>query len=153
MTSPRPFNPWPVAIIAVNVLIVAGAVAFLLRAGTVHDDLVAPDYYDQELRYQDRIDGRARARDAGLVPAIVPGTTSRTIRIRFPAALPADARGAVELYRPSNARLDRRFGLALDADAGQTLDLAGMPSGLWRVRVAWTNAGLSYFAEDAVVVP
>ncbi|NBP23395.1 MAG: hypothetical protein EBU81_02315 [Proteobacteria bacterium] len=69
------------------------------------------------------------------------------------ASLPADGRGRVRLYRPSEAALDRELPLAVGADGVQSIDAGSLKPGLWKVRVHWGPEDAGYYAEGSVVVP
>ncbi len=146
------FNPWPYAILAWFVFAITVAAVFTAFAVRQEFDLVQPDYYEEELRHQRRIDSVNRT-------ALLDGAVSlryereaQCLRLAFPAAH-SDAKGEVHLYRPSDASLDVRLPLDPDASAVQSLDAAGLQSGLWKVRVQWTTGGEEFFIEQPVVIP
>lgn len=151
----RSRNPWPWAIVAFFVLFIGWTVGFVLFSLRHPVDLVRSDYYAEELRHQDAMDRHARTQPLqGQVSVhYVPGTSVITV------ALPPDHAGAqpeglVYLYRPSAARLDRRFPLALDAAGRQTIPAGDLSAGLWRVRLTWTVAGQQYaYDQDLVIGP
>ena len=60
--------------------------------------------------------------------------------------------GKIELYRPSDARQDKNVKLAADENGTQQIDVRGLQSGLWKVRVNWTCAGQEYFVEKPITI-
>ena len=64
----------------------------------------------------------------------------------------AAAVGKVHFFRPSDSHMDREFALKLDAAGRQTIDVQGLGSGRWRIRVEWAAGGETYFREENVVL-
>lgn len=151
-TSSR-FNPWPYAIIAAFALFIAGTITLIVVASADRSDLVAADYYEQEIRYQGRVDQLRRTLpwESKIAVAFDPG--SRSVRIALPrehAAL--GAQGRAELYRPSGAGEDRTVPLALDAEGRQEIPGTALATGRWRVRLHWQVGGDTFFADRDLVV-
>ena len=57
-------NLWPLCIIVTFVLFFAGTVGLIVMACSQKVDLVSADYYEQELKFQSRIDRVERTRRA-----------------------------------------------------------------------------------------
>ncbi len=148
-----PFPIWPACIIACFVLFIAGLIAFIVFASAQRNDLVRPDYYEAEIRYQQQIDRIQRTHSMAQPAAIVYDGPRRRITIQLPAAHARASSGQVHLYRPSDARLDRELPLALDAEGRQALDAAPLRSGLWKVRVQWSAGGEEFYLDQALVLP
>jgi hypothetical protein len=150
--TPR-FNPWPAGIIGAFVLFVGGTVGLIVLASSNRMELVSHDYYEQELRYQQRLDGLNRAQR--LAPAAQASFDADHGKITL--TLPSEharqqARGEITLFRPSAAGLDRRFELQLGPDGTQSLDATSLQPGLWNVRVLWRVAGEDFCLDQTVVV-
>jgi hypothetical protein len=154
MSLPRSFNPWPAGIVAAFVLFAVGLAVVIVLAFSRRTELVATDYYDQEIRYQTQIDKLQRTRGLVTPARIVAEPERRRIVIRLP---PEHGRleiaGRIHLYRPSAAGLDRHLELAPDSDGVQELGMESLQAGLWNVRVEWTAAGQAYAANQNVIVP
>ena len=146
-------NLWPLGIIVTFVLFFAGTVGLIVMACSQKTDLVSADYYEQELRFQGRIDRVERTRHAASQAVVAYDAASRCITVSLP---PEQARlevwGSVELYRPSAAGMDRAVRLQPDTNGVQRLDATGMAPGLWRVRVTWTAEKQNYYLDQKVVV-
>lgn len=143
------WNPWPVALIAFLSLFASAVIGFGIFAIRHSQDLVRPDYYDHEIRYQDQIEREVRTRGltAPVELGLAPGT--RTLEIRIPSA----AEGTIHLYRPSDAALDRDVALATGTDGRQRVDLSGLKPGLWKARITWKHAAEEYSHESTLVLP
>ncbi len=143
------WNPWPVGLVVFLGVFVACVVSFGVFAVRQPQDLVSPDYYDREIRYQEHIDRVARAGAASSGMSVSVDVATRTLAL----ALSRGAVGQVEFYRPANAQWDRILPLALDTEGCQRIDLSGLQAGLWRIRVVWSVGGLDYLREVRFVSP
>ncbi|HEY5909992.1 MAG TPA: FixH family protein [Verrucomicrobiae bacterium] len=149
----RPWNPWPIAIIAFFAVAVSGIAAFIVFCACHPADLVAEDYYEQEMRYQGQIE-RVQRNARHPNPATVTfDPAMRSILIAFPARDPgAQVAGTIQLYRPSSARLDRQFQLEPDAAGLQRIDARELSPGLWKVRVSWETGRQGYSLDQSIVI-
>lgn len=151
--EPKRRSLWPYALIGTFVVFISWLAAFAVLAVRNSMDLERADYYEQTIRYQDQIDRAARAArlQGELAVAYEPGTG--TVQLRMPVEhARRNASGTITLYRPADANLDRDFALDVDAAGAQSLDLAGLPTGLWKLRVTWQVDGVEYFADSTIVV-
>ncbi|MCX6885838.1 MAG: FixH family protein [Verrucomicrobiota bacterium] len=149
-----PRSLWPVSIVIFFIFVVIG-LGSLVALCTMHkEELVRPDYYEQELRHQGRMDqiGRAGALSTRLSIAYDP--ESRAIQLEFPsAAFGQTTTGQVELYRPSSVSMDRMFKINPNLGRTQVIDASRISSGLWRVRVSWVTEGQTFMVEEKLVIP
>lgn len=144
-------NLWPFAIIGIFALFIAGMTTMVVLACRSNTDLVSRDYYEQELRFQGRIDSLDRTHSLGATAKY--DAPSRRIIISLPAAHAGKSvDGQIQLYRPSAAGMDRQFKLKPDAQGIQALDAADLENGLWKIRVAWNVAGQEYFLDRKMIV-
>lgn len=150
----RRLDPWPVSIVVFFTVAVAGCVSFVAFCNLHSTDLVAPDYYEQELKYQGHIDQVARTRGLGVQVRIIYDAELQRITFALPGegAAREGVEGRMRLYRPSAAGMDREIKLRLDERGTQVIEAAGLGAGLWRVQVWWRAGGLDYYAEQMVVV-
>jgi hypothetical protein len=146
-------NLWPIGIVVVCALFVAGTVGLIVMACSQKVDLVSKDYYEQELKFQGQIDRVERTRRVASQASVAYDPARQCITVSLP---PGQARGGVwgsiELYRPSAAGMDRALKLEPDASGVQRLDASGLAPGLWKVRVSWTVEKENYYLEQKVVV-
>jgi nitrogen fixation protein FixH len=149
----RAFNPWPYSIIGFFALAIVAAiiwVVFCIGHGT---DLVAGDYYEQEVQYQMQIDRVEQARSLADEASIVYDAGAARIQIRLPrehALTPLQ--GTVHLYRPSEARLDQTFSLEVSDEGVQQIDTSRLKPGLWDVRLQWHSGGREFFVNQRVSI-
>jgi hypothetical protein len=150
---PTSRNLWPLGIIVTFVLFFAGTVGLIVMAFSQKVDLVSADYYEQELKFQGRIDRVERTRSAATQASVAYDAARQCITVSLPVEQARhEVSGRIELYRPSAAGLDRSVKLEPDANGVQRLDAAGMAPDLWKVRVSWTVEHQDYFLDQKVVV-
>jgi nitrogen fixation protein FixH len=147
-------EPWPIGIAGFFALLISALATWAVVAQRNREELVSPDYYEQEVAYEQQIHRLKRSAGAGVAIGLVPGGQGGVIRIAWPTnALPADGPGRVRLYRPSESALDREIPLAVGADGVQNIDAGPLKPGFWKVRVHWGPEDAGYYAEGSVVVP
>jgi len=149
MKPPR--NLWPLGIVTAFVFFTAGTIALIVIAVSNHTELVAADYYEQEIHFQGQMDRVSRAQRLPVKATAVYDDAQPAIKISLPRGH-ASAKGDVFLYRPSTAGLDQRVELRLDSNGSQILDAAKLRPGLWKVKVLWTATGNDYAIEESVIV-
>jgi hypothetical protein len=155
MSAPRkPVNPWPIGIGVFLGCFLTAMTGFVLFAVWHRTELVAPDYYEQEVRYQSQMErlGRTRAL-AGQIRVTHDAARRELLIVLPPDHASHRPAGHIQLYRPSDVGLDRRVPLAVDVRGEQVLDATALQPGLWKVRIQWTVQGQEYYSEQQVVVP
>jgi hypothetical protein len=148
-----PRNLWPIGIIAVCSVFVAGTAGLIVMACSQKVELVSPDYYEKELKFQGQIDRAERTRRDASQATVAFDVGRQCITVSLPPGQAAsEVAGTIELYRPAAAGMDHAVKLAPDASGVQRLDARAMAPGLWRVRVNWTANQQGYYLEQKVVV-
>jgi hypothetical protein len=146
-------NPWPYGIVAAFVIFI-GATAGLIVFTSFHgQELVTRDYYEQELRYQQRLDSRERTGSLRSEASVRYDAAADCIQLVLPPqhASPSPV-GTIQLYRPAASGEDRNLPLTVDLVGRQRLDAQELSAGLWRVRVAWQHDGQDYSLEERLIV-
>jgi hypothetical protein len=131
---------WGTGIFLVIVLFVAGmATMVTIVQKWVHIDLVAKDYYEQEIAYQGEIDRQQRGISKAERPDIMVDTTSGGhVRVRFPEGKSV-SEVVLELTKPDDASLDQNRSLTPNVVSA----LALPKSGAWKMHLTWKSAGES----------
>ncbi len=136
--------------------IVVAFVFFALFIGvlvviTMREDvnLVAVDYYQQELVYQDQID---RLTNTNALPnrPVVEIQEGKYLNVYFPDM--NVEQGKIHLFRPSDARLDQHFVLRSSADSVQQFNLKVLDKGMYKIKVEWSMEGKGYFIEEIISI-
>ena len=137
----KPESSGPSASSSPPLLYLGGVAVCSFLAVTHKSELVNEKYYDQEIKYQSRIDSLDRARQLATHATAAYDDAARRIVVSLPAQHAGKTLGGeIELYRPSAAGQDQHFNLQPDAKGVQIIDAAAFQQGLWKVRVTW-NVG------------
>jgi len=117
-------------------------------------ELVRPDYYAEEMRYQGQIDRLQRTKMLGSELHVTFDPKSLQLRIQMPPNHRNQIKdGSLSLYRPSSAAADLRFPWSIDSDGVLTVDLHSCAAGLWRLRLSWSFSNQEYFHEEELIIP
>jgi len=144
---------WPIGIIVFFVLAISYIGGFVIWASNLREDLVANNYYDNEIRYQKELDLLNRTRQIAPTAAVAYDANQRNLIIALPVLPSQSAVGKVRLYRPSDERLDQSLPLALDPHGVGRFDAKSLSPGLWKIRVEWNVNGQDYLLDRPVIVP
>jgi len=146
------FTFWPYAVVGAMVLFMSYIAMFVYRAMNLEVDLVSKNYYEQEIKFQDHIDKVERTVAAGNV-AINYNPEAQNILLQLPESFKGQRiNGKINLFRPSDGKLDQELPLQLGRDLSQLLETADLKKGLWKVRVSFTAGTETYYAEQAIQV-
>ena len=148
------FNVWPISIIAFFTVAILGCGTFITFCSRHPADLISPNYYEEEVRYQGQIDRIQHTRERAPLASVAYDSASKRIRVSLPAnRTAAKPAGEIQLYRPSAMNLDRSVKLELDPMGVQAIDAASLLPGLWKVRVSWTADNRQFFIEERIIIP
>jgi hypothetical protein len=140
---------WKLAI-AMGIFMV-GVLAVVFYAMTLDVNLVADDYYQQELAYEEQITRLKNTEGLELKPTFEKSADGKLLVLTFPEDLNPE-KGEIVLYRPSDFTKDRRFPLKLDAARQQGFVSETLKAGLWRAKLTWEAGGKSYYQEFVIVM-
>ena len=156
MQTKRPLslNPWPVSIIAFFTVALLGCGTFIAFCSRHPADLISPNYYEDEVKYQGQLDRLQHTREAAQQAAVAYDSTRGRITVSLPVDLSGSRpAGQIQLYRPSALNLDRKLKLDLDSRGTQSIDAKTLLPGLWKVRVSWTVENRDYLVDQKIVIP
>lgn len=113
-------------------------------------DLVAPDYYQQEIAYQGTID--AGKNQSLLSSPVRISVNDNSAVILFPEEFKGkDIRGTVHFYSPVNAALDREIKIET-ANNYMTIPKGELADTHYIVKINWMSEGKNYYQESKVVI-
>jgi nitrogen fixation protein FixH len=148
----KKFTFWPYAVVIGLVLFMGYIVYFVILAMKQDVDLVSKDYYAQEIAYQDQIDRVRRTQALGDV-MLDYNADAKTILLQMPATYrEKNLSGIVVLFRPSDDKMDKQFPLQLGRDQSQLIEVANLESGLWKVRVSFSDGEEAYYTEKTIQI-
>ena len=146
-------NPWPYAIIGWFLLFGSGMAAWVVVAVRNDPELVRPDYYEQEIAYQQQIDRLHRTASVRGEVSVAYDYSLNQVTLQLPPThLSTQLKGQIHFYRPSNAKLDFDLPLDLNPAGAQRVSTSKLQAGLWKVRVSWTSGGQEYFHDQSLVL-
>ena len=112
-------------------------------------DLVAEDYYQQEIEYQNHIDKLSNAEN--LAEEVKVQQSNGQLSVRFPKTM-QNISGKIILFRPSDSALDRNYEILLDENSAQNITTAGLAKGMYKVKVDWTNGEDEFYREETIFI-
>ena len=127
------------------VLFMSTLVVICMRQDNIH--LVTQNYYEAEIRYQEQIDKIANATDLEY-EVFDYQAQAKTVGLN----LPPDAVGILHLFRPSDARLDRKYDVEIEPGKPFTISLSDLKPGYWRMKLTWEEGGKEYYLEERITI-
>ena len=112
-----------------------------------HFDLVSEDYYAQELKYQQVIDGANNTKD--LKQAVVIDQSGSSINIKLPTDNSVFEKGEILFYRPSNSLSD--FTVPVISNNTQ-VSKEKLHAGLYKVKINWSAGNIHFYDEQSLVI-
>lgn len=114
-------------------------------------DLVADNYYEQEIHYQQTINQSINAQELAVQPTLK--VEKGQVLILFPNDLAQlTASGELYFFRSSNAALDIKKALQLDSSGQQIISTQEFETGLYTLKLSWQTDGKHYYKEDQVYI-
>lgn len=141
---------WGYKILILYTGFVAGMLLLVYQCTQQPIDLVAENYYEQELAFQDQINRSNNAATGGMELSV--HFDQQQLVIAYPAAaehLPVS--GEIHLFRPDDARLDVRIPVAA-SDGQQIIDVSHYAKGNWRVQVSWEMGNTPLYQEEKIFI-
>lgn len=111
-------------------------------------NLVASDYYQQELKYQDQIERINNTNTLAIKPKV--NVNAENLTIDFPDRVVEQ--GKIHIFRPSDARLDQHFSWQSTGTEIQKFNLKPLNKGMYKIKLEWTMEGKEYFMEEIISI-
>lgn len=124
-----------------------GYLAFIAFQQNV--DLVAPDYYDQEIKYQEVIDGANNTKN--LSKSVNWMINDGGLKVELPTKKEDKIEGEIKLIRSSNKELDIIQPFTLENSNIINVDKENFASGPYILKISWTTNGEKYYYENRIV--
>ena len=111
-------------------------------------DLVNKDYYKDELRYQEIIDGTEMA-NALSGKVMIRENADQSIQVQLPAEMNnRPVTGSIWFYCANDASRDRHVDLAPGKDASQLIRAGLLSPGKYLVKIRWQCDQKEYYTEE-----
>lgn len=123
------------------------AIIVTLVVGSMHQsfDLVSPDYYSQEIKYQQVID--AGKNQAALSSPVSVHADQQNVVIQFPAEfLGKEVTGDIDFYSPVSASLDKHVPIQVSNNA-MVIARNTLHTTSYNVKISWRADGKAYYQQ------
>lgn len=137
---------WGKGIVITLILFVSmmvGLVIICVKQDDIH--LVTQNYYEEEIKYQDKIDQMVNANSLDY-KVMVYDSQLKKVDLK----LPVGSKGTLHFFRPSDARLDQKITFDVINLNTNGFDLTSLKPGYWRVKLTWSENGVDYFHEEKI---
>ncbi len=142
---------WGWKLMIVYLTFMAGILTLVFKAKGEKVDLVAGDYYKQELAFGQRMDATKNARALSKTVTVL--QTENTIAVQFPEECNNHiSEGTITFYCPSDASNDRTIDIAIDNNGLQNIDIQSMKRGLYLTKVEWKMNDKTYYDEYTLTI-
>ena len=142
---------WGSGLVVAFLVFAAGVLTMVVISMSREVDLVAEDYYQQELKHEEQISSSKRSRALG--DSLRCELSGDEVLLSLPSQFhPDSTTGSLTFYRPANRKLDFVVPLILAARNRQAVQVGNLEKGLWRVKVRWKYRDEHYYREEAIVV-
>jgi hypothetical protein len=142
---------WGTGIVIVFVIFMSVTISTAVYLMNQDVNLVADDYYDQEIKYQKQIDRIKRTNKLDEKNIIM--FNGSAINVTIPESLISrDLTGEIYFYRPSDEKSDIKIPLYTDSLGVQVIPVSSLEKGLWAVKVNWLVGEIEYFVEKRIFI-
>lgn len=141
---------WGFKILIAYLFFVVGILYLVVKASGEKFDMVEPDYYQAELKFQQRIDQQKRA-DALSAPPKISLTPSHQIKIDFPEEFKGQLlTGETHLYSPSDANKD--LNIPFQCTDSLLISVPKYLSGYYHLKLEWSAGEESFFHTETLML-
>lgn len=138
---------WKVALL--YIIFVAGILTLVFKARATRVDLVASDYYKQEIAFGSRMEAIKNYQSLSTTVKVV--QSEGAISVSFPnECLYKMENGLITLYCPSDASKDVKMDVNMNEQGMQLIDSKDMKGGLYIIKISWTMNASEYYMEQII---
>ena len=142
---------WGNKLLFTFIVFAAGMFYLVYRSMHTNYELVEKDYYKNELRYQQVIDGTNRVNQ--LRSAVKLEQTANGITLELPQEMKNKiVSGDIWFYCAYDEKRDKRFSLQVNSEGIQVFLSPAVLPGNYIVKINWSNEGENYFSEKKLTV-
>lgn len=141
---------WGKGLVIAYAVFMAGIAVMISISVSKDVDLVAPNYYEKEIKYQQEID---RINNTNKLPKRVEFVINGDILlINYPAGSTRSViTGEIIFYRPSDSKKDFSLKVEPGNDFIQDINIAFLEKGLWKIKLMWNMDGINYLDMNSFV--
>lgn len=136
-------------------LLYAGFVALVICMVTMamrqKVDLVASDYYEQELKFQDKINKTNNSNE--LKEPLTWEVKEGELLVKFPSQFENQKIScSIYFFRPSDAALDETITISNYTDLVQHISTRQLKKGLYKMQINWEANKVEYYNEGIIQI-
>jgi nitrogen fixation protein FixH len=138
---------WGKGILITIIVFLAGTAIMIIIAVNSKYDLVANNYYEKGIKYQDKIDKINRTNALPEKTGIE--FLGNAVSVSMPRMFASDKiKGELVFYRPSDAGKDFKIPLQLDSENKMVINTGMLEKGFWKVQLEWNIETTQYYNES-----
>jgi hypothetical protein len=118
------------------------------KASTKSMDLVADDYYEKEVKYQEQISKMKNTTEVTKDFSIEENESH--VVITFPGS--AQPEGTIVFFRPSDKTMDKSYKVALGPNHQQMISKSDLQKGRYEIRADWKEGAKQYFIKKDIFI-
>jgi hypothetical protein len=142
---------WGTKLMLVFGCFVAAMIALIVMSMKQKVQLVAKDYYKDELRYQQVINATSSAN--ALSTKVTVRKQSGFIIIQLPQEMAGEkVNGTIHFYCAAEAAKDKELQLHINDAAQQQISLQQFLTGNYIIKIEWTHNGKQYYTEQPLTI-
>lgn len=111
-------------------------------------ELVTPDYYAQELKFQERINQIENAKK--LQQPLKWEVSGKQITLSFPEMASANAKAKILFYKPNNSAKDVQVECVADAYGKCVVTSEKLEAGVYQMQIEWQANDVAYYNEATI---
>jgi hypothetical protein len=142
---------WGQKLMLVFAVFAVGMGYLVYRCTQVNTELVTKDYYKDELRYQDVIDGTKKANT--LSERVQLQQQGEMITVQLPGEMKNEIiSGNIWFYCAADSKKDRRIPIEANSEAVQRINRKIFLPGRYTVKFDWTSNNKHYYEEQSLTI-
>lgn len=144
---------WGTAITLFFILFVF-TLGFVLYQSTLQDEsLVATNYYEKDLHYQEHFDKLTNTSLLKTKITIQKDDANNYLSLTFPDDIAFASTGTITMYHPAYTELDISYDFQLTTDTPiYKIPTDQLAKGRWKVQIDWINDGHAYYQEEEIIL-
>jgi len=116
-------------------------------------NLVAEDYYKQEIEYDSQIEKQKNTASLQSRPILDYDAQQKVLSLSFPSELSMEFKeGEIHFFRPSDYKMDKKVRIGLDDQGKQYFDLNSLETGLWEAKMTWQSGDKEYYLKKKIII-
>lgn len=135
------------AIVYCAFVIMIGFMVF--KSALKSQELVESNYYEQELKYQDKIDGMRNAENYKKAVSI--SHNNQAICLNFSTELGRPS-GSIKLFKPDNETKDLYLKIKINSTGQQIIRKSLLSKGVYLIKIQWVVNNLKFYKQYQIKI-